>query len=537
MAKSNSFPEVIYNAFASSTDPSLKIQYESYPQYISKIQRNFSDIKPMETLVRFDYDRQPSTTMLYTLDIGQYSTHLQNDSYSIQAHAPINGAQDVDPHLRGAAPGTKLRMLFFFYQYLERDPAILQNLASFYDINPRTIQEHHCRSAFYSSLEVSRLSIHDTCPTYLPSEAHFSPIVLERAVRPRRKKTTILLASSPSQDFKTVLVLVSRTSTSYSRNVINRDILYPTQYASPNLLENWRQPENEAETSFLRLSRLNSMELEACVSQPLLTILPLVRNHCLETSQDVYQIQEHLGRFGLGEAGVDYRYSTNSNPDNHWGSKETDPVKAFQYINSSFTQSFRSLNDHLSFPWLDNRRPHMEYATNTIDIALKDAKRVMEEVTELREGIKESSALILAKESITEARRSAVQAESVTQLTSLAFIFIPLTFATSIFGMNIDEWQESVPRFKWFIVTAISCTTITIISAIILRKLTPSFRDWVQEHRGFWRGIGHFLRACVVHSLLVVFVSIPTRINDFVSESRANYQRRKDAKRDAAVTV
>ncbi|KAK6512771.1 hypothetical protein TWF506_008938 [Arthrobotrys conoides] len=530
MAKNNDFPDVIYNAFATSTDRLPTIPYKSFHDYLATNLKNFSDIDPIEANARWD-PHYPPTTELYTLDIGQYSTHVQDNSYSLHGHAPIRGATNIDSHIRAAAPGTKLRMLFFFYQKMEKDPALLKVLASFYDLNPRILQEHNLRSIFHDSLDVSRLSVHDTCPNFLPSEALFSPIQLERAVRPRQKKMTITLVSGPSQDFQTILVLVSQLGNFYSRNIINRDILYPSQYTSPENLKSWRQPKNEAETAFLRLTRLNSLELEACVSQPIISVLPMVRSHCLETSQDVYQIREHVNHFGLGEAGIDTRFRTNHHPGGHWGSEKTDPFEAFQRINTGFTTSSRSLNDHLSFPWMDSRKPHMEYATHVVDTTLKDVKRVMEEVSDLRELLKESSSLILAKESIVEARRSAAQAESVTQLTRMAFIFIPLTFATSVFGMNIEEWQDDVPKLKWFFVTAISCTALTIVSAILLGRLSSQFRAWVKEHRGFWPGVGHFIRDWFVCILLTLVITIPNRTKDFVSGRMEDYRNRREEKR------
>ncbi|KAK6336677.1 hypothetical protein TWF718_009470 [Orbilia javanica] len=540
MAKSNDFPDVIYNALATSQDPLPTIPYKSFHDYLKTNLKNFSDIDPIETSARWE-PRYPASTVLYTLDIGQYSTHVQDNSYSLRGHTPMRGASDIYSQMSGAAPGTKLRMLFFHYQHLEENPALLRDIAAFYDLNPRILQEHHMRTTFATSLDVGRMSAHDTCPNYLPSEAHFSPIQFERAVRPRRKKMTIVLVSAPSQEFQTVLVLVSQLGNFYSRNIINRDILYPTQYSSPESLKNWRQPENEAETAFLRLSRLNSMELEACVSQPIISILPLVRSHCLETSQDVYQIREHVTRYGLGEANRDTRYCTNHHPGGHWGIDKTDPFEAFQRVNTAFTTSFRSLNDHISFPWMDTRKPHMEYATHVIEAALKDVNRVREEVSDLRETLKEASGLILAKESIVEARRSAAQAESVTQLTRMAFVFIPLTFATSVYGMNIEEWQDHVPKLKWFFVTAISCTTLTIISAILLSRLSPPFRDWVQKHGGFWRGVGHTIRDVLINILLTLVITIPNRTRDFfvyrLDDYRSKREEAKKKKKSAAVMV
>jgi hypothetical protein len=46
---------------------------------------------------------------------------------------------------------------------------------------------------------------------------------------------------------------------------------------------------------------------------------------------------------------------------------------------------------------------------------------------------------------IAEARRSIEEAESVAKLTELAFLFIPLTFAASLFSMQIKELQSTPP--------------------------------------------------------------------------------------------
>jgi Mg2+ and Co2+ transporter CorA len=54
--------------------------------------------------------------------------------------------------------------------------------------------------------------------------------------------------------------------------------------------------------------------------------------------------------------------------------------------------------------------------------------------------------------SIAEARKSISQAERLGRLTFLAFIFVPLSFTTSVFGMNLEELsQPNLPSIRiWF---------------------------------------------------------------------------------------
>ncbi|EPS43491.1 hypothetical protein H072_2519 [Dactylellina haptotyla CBS 200.50] len=285
------------------------------------------------------------------------------------------------------------------------------------------------------------------------------------------------LLRTPSLGTKLLLVLISQESSVYSSNIVNRDIIAPTINMPFDDLHKWQLPQNEAETTFFRLSRNTSLELEACIAHPILTLLPLIRGYCIETSQDIFQIRSHIDLFGLGAAGLDKGSILKVSGGDHWGYDTTNPFNAFQKVNSSFTSTYRSLNDHTSYPWFNPGVAHAPYAQAVIARMMRDAQRVQEEVTELREVLKETSAQISAQESIMEARKSVEQAESVTQLTRLAFIFIPLTFATSIFGMNIEEWQDNVPHFKWFFVTALCCTSVSIISAFILARLAPGYRS------------------------------------------------------------
>lgn len=55
---------------------------------------------------------------------------------------------------------------------------------------------------------------------------------------------------------------------------------------------------------------------------------------------------------------------------------------------------------------------------------------------------------------VHEAQRSLQQAEGLSKLTLIAFIFVPLSFTTSFFGMNIDELNSSgQPIWTWFVLS------------------------------------------------------------------------------------
>ncbi|KAF1963570.1 hypothetical protein CC80DRAFT_9077 [Byssothecium circinans] len=73
--------------------------------------------------------------------------------------------------------------------------------------------------------------------------------------------------------------------------------------------------------------------------------------------------------------------------------------------------------------------------------------------------------------SLLESRRGIAQAEGVTRLTELAFIFIPLSFVASTFSMQIHELEPRVPLADFIIVSVV--TTLVIYSVRVLVSTGP----------------------------------------------------------------
>jgi Mg2+ and Co2+ transporter CorA len=97
-------------------------------------------------------------------------------------------------------------------------------------------------------------------------------------------------------------------------------------------------------------------------------------------------------------------------------------------------------------------------------LLLMTSRRIQQHLTEL---------------SIEESQRSIREAASVKRLTQLAFVFIPLTFATSIFGMNLDILTGNGPRFWLFMVTAI-CVPVIVFG---LWQTSRIFERWWKPHK------------------------------------------------------
>lgn len=88
----------------------------------------------------------------------------------------------------------------------------------------------------------------------------------------------------------------------------------------------------------------------------------------------------------------------------------------------------------------------------------------------------------------TESRRSITETKTVTRLTELAFVFIPLSFCASLFSMSIDELENGVPVWI-FLVTAFA----TIALAYAVRLFVGSEILIISTRRSlerFWRRTG-----------------------------------------------
>jgi Mg2+ and Co2+ transporter CorA len=90
--------------------------------------------------------------------------------------------------------------------------------------------------------------------------------------------------------------------------------------------------------------------------------------------------------------------------------------------------------------------------------------------------------LAMNKATIEESRRAIEQSTRVKRLTLLATLFIPLSFSSSLLGMNIDLLGQNSVKFWWFFVL---CVPITLCASMVyLWDIQFLRRGWVR----FWKG-------------------------------------------------
>ena len=118
-------------------------------------------------------------------------------------------------------------------------------------------------------------------------------------------------------------------------------------------------------------------------------------------------------------------------------------------------------------------------------------KRTTEAITDLRASI-----------SISESRKSMVQAERLGRLTFLAFIFVPLSFTTSFFGMNVIQLEHGRLGMEWWAVLTVFVTGAAVALFFI---------DFHSLARRSWRKLRQTLRLSASSRVNSGIKTAPTR--------------------------
>jgi Mg2+ and Co2+ transporter CorA len=75
----------------------------------------------------------------------------------------------------------------------------------------------------------------------------------------------------------------------------------------------------------------------------------------------------------------------------------------------------------------------------------------------------EAIVVLMSSVSISESKKAIGQASRVARLTFLAFLFVPLSFTTSFFGMNVTELANNRLSIFWWAVVSIPLSILTIL--------------------------------------------------------------------------
>jgi len=153
-------------------------------------------------------------------------------------------------------------------------------------------------------------------------------------------------------------------------------------------------------------------------------------------------------------------------------------TKLSKYIEEAQNQHYDTLSDlshskeilyyHLKYlkrvdSFIRQIRDHSKWPKSTSDKQQRQNALVLEYFVDLAEQAEMSYnrcqsaiAVLMNSMSIAEAEKGILQAERLGKLTFLAFIFVPLSFTTSFFGMNFRELgaADSPSLWVWFVMSS-----------------------------------------------------------------------------------
>ncbi|KAJ5776172.1 Mg2+ transporter protein CorA-like/Zinc transport protein ZntB [Penicillium nucicola] len=110
-----------------------------------------------------------------------------------------------------------------------------------------------------------------------------------------------------------------------------------------------------------------------------------------------------------------------------------------------------------------------EDGPENVSNGILDLKTLLEEIQRVLERLRVTSVSLTSNMALLDSHRSIAEAHAVTRLTELAFIFIPLSFAATVFGMQIEPFSNPVPASYFFAVAAVA-TGFSYTMRIVMRS-------------------------------------------------------------------
>jgi Mg2+ and Co2+ transporter CorA len=153
-----------------------------------------------------------------------------------------------------------------------------------------------------------------------------------------------------------------------------------------------------------------------------------------------------------------------------------------------FLRTFVKNRKNRNWP-VASQSEQVKIADETARDLLEGYDHLVHRVTALSKRCSDSTMSLMNQSMLEESRNAISQARIVGRLTLLAFFFIPLSFTTSFFGMNVRELAEKdgpkMSVWLWFVVTA----PIFLISLAVCfwSTIEPHLRRWSEY---FQRNLG-----------------------------------------------
>ena len=204
------------------------------------------------------------------------------------------------------------------------------------------------------------------------------------------------------------------------------------------------------------LQSLNSGHFDSANDKPLEYLCPLVRLAVEGVSSTISKLRENFKLLPL-KKDEKMRFVVESHADT------IKCVESLRYLTRTLAFHCQPVAGRRSANLLDVK----EYCEYVLEDGLRLCSLVQERI-HIETGLA----------SIRESRKSIEEAVSVKRLTRLAFIFVPLTYASSLFGMNIKEINGIGPKLWIFLFISVCISVITLVLSSFVKRVT----NWIKRH-------------------------------------------------------
>jgi flagellar biosynthesis/type III secretory pathway chaperone len=156
------------------------------------------------------------------------------------------------------------------------------------------------------------------------------------------------------------------------------------------------------------------------------------------------------------------------------GSKDFDTLPNLTYLKgvllrqlSQTKQARHSIRNTEGSKW---PRSTASAAIRARKMVEQDYDHIYEHAHELDRRCQEAITVLMSSVTIDDAKKAIAQTERVAKLTILAFVFVPLSFTTSFFGMNFRELEDlSISRWVAMTVPILLATLVVLLINVVRR--------------------------------------------------------------------
>ena len=142
-------------------------------------------------------------------------------------------------------------------------------------------------------------------------------------------------------------------------------------------------------------------------------------------------------------------------------------------------QNIMTIKDRGGPQWPRTEGESMVVIDPAVESTLRDYQALLDDAVALSGHCQVAMSIVMSLANLEESRIAIQQHNSISKLTHLALIFVPLSFVTSFFGMNMSEFGGSIePRF--WVIFAVFLTLITVFTVFMFWS-PQDVRRWFHE--------------------------------------------------------